>query len=70
MTASAPPAFRAAALAETPLGRAGIAQEVAAVVRFLLGDAAAYVTGAETPVDGGASGHGGAKSVSDALREA
>ncbi|WP_426502336.1 SDR family NAD(P)-dependent oxidoreductase [Dactylosporangium sp. McL0621] len=70
MTASAPPAFRAAAIAETPLGRAGNAAEVAAVVRFLLTDAAAYVTGAEIPVDGGASGHGGAKSVSDALRKA
>jgi 3alpha(or 20beta)-hydroxysteroid dehydrogenase len=26
------------------------------------------VTGAEIPVDGGQSGHGGAKSVADALR--
>jgi len=68
MTASAPPAFRAASVAGTPLGRPGIAAEVAAVVVFLLGDGASFVSGAEIAVDGGASSHGGAKPVSDALR--
>jgi 3alpha(or 20beta)-hydroxysteroid dehydrogenase len=68
MTASAAPALRAAAIGETPLGRAGTAEEVAAVVLFLLSAAASFVSGAEIPVDGGASSHGGAKSVSDALR--
>lgn len=67
MTASAPVAFREASVAETPLGRTGKPNEVAAVIEFLLDDAAAYINGAEIPVDGGATSHGGVKSISDAL---
>lgn len=68
MTAGANPAFREATIAETPLGRTGTPEEVAAVVLFLLSPMATFVTGVDLPVDGGQSSHGGAKSISDALR--
>lgn len=68
MTASAAPAFKAANRAETPLGRTGSVDDVAPLVAFLLSDEAAYISGAEIPVDGGMTAHGGVKSISDAVR--
>lgn len=44
---------RAAMADAVPLGRLGRAEEVAEVIRFVASDAAAYVTGAIIPVDGG-----------------
>ena len=44
---------RAAIRTQVPLGRYASPQEVAGAVTWLAGDAAAYVTGAVIPVDGG-----------------
>lgn len=67
MTATAPPAFKGANEALTPLGRIGSAEEVAALMVFLCSDECPFLTGADIPVDGGLSSGGTAKALSDAL---
>ena len=46
--------WRTAAESSTPLARVGTADEVAGVVAFLCSDAAAYITGQNLVIDGGA----------------
>ena len=53
MTASLPEQAKQAIVAQTPLGRQGTADEVAAAVVFLASDEAAYVTGQVIRVNGG-----------------
>jgi 3-oxoacyl-[acyl-carrier protein] reductase len=53
MFAATPDDARAVLAAQVPVGRIGTPEEVAAAVTFLASEAAAYVTGAVLPVDGG-----------------
>ncbi|MER6631882.1 3-oxoacyl-[acyl-carrier-protein] reductase [Streptomyces sp. NPDC000987] len=53
MTAALHDRQRSAMLDKVPLGRGAQADEVAAAVRFLASEDAAYITGAVLPVDGG-----------------
>lgn len=68
MTAAASPAFIESTLRETPLGRSGRVEDIVPLVVFLLSDESSFITGAEIPVDGGLTAHGGVKSISDAVR--
>lgn len=53
MTSALPREVRRRALAETPLGRAGRPEDVAAAVNFFLSSGAAHITGQLLAVDGG-----------------
>jgi len=53
MTAVLPEAQQKAYLSAIPAGRFATVDEVANVVRFVASDAAAYISGAVVPVDGG-----------------
>jgi NAD(P)-dependent dehydrogenase (short-subunit alcohol dehydrogenase family) len=48
-----PEAVRQKLKNDIPLGRLGKPEEVAAFCAYLLSDAAAFITGADLPVDGG-----------------
>jgi 3alpha(or 20beta)-hydroxysteroid dehydrogenase len=66
----ADPVFVQASVEQTLAGREGQAEEVAEVVVFLLSARASYIDGAEIPVDGGHTAHGGTKAIVDALARA
>lgn len=53
LTGVLPESAREALLASTPLGRLGEPEDIARCVRFLVSDAASFVTGAVLAVDGG-----------------
>ncbi|SRR5216683_89244 len=70
MTDAAPAAFRAANLTNSALARVGVVGDVVPLVLFLLSEQSSFITGAEIPVDGGQSAHGGAKYNYDVERGA
>jgi len=53
MTRALPEAQRTALLAQIPLGRLGVPEDIGAAVAFLASPAAAYVTGCVLHVNGG-----------------
>lgn len=70
LMANASPAFRDAALAEIPLGRTGVVDDIAPLIVFLCADESAYMSGAELVVDGGLTAHVSHKGIADAIAPA
>jgi NAD(P)-dependent dehydrogenase (short-subunit alcohol dehydrogenase family) len=66
MMEGASPAFPLAAIAETPLGRAARAEEIAPLIVYLISDESSYVSGAEIAIDGGMTSHVSHKRIADA----
>lgn len=64
----ASPAFRGAAIGDTPLGRIGVAEDIAPMIVYLVSDESAFVTGAEIAIDGGMSAHVSSKQIADAIK--
>ena len=67
MTANAPSAMRVSQLELTPLERLGQSADVAGLAVFLMSDAAAYISGADIPVDGGFTSSAGTKYLADRI---
>lgn len=53
MTETLPEELKAKYVASVPANRMGLPEDIAATVRFLVSDAASYISGAVIPVDGG-----------------
>jgi 3alpha(or 20beta)-hydroxysteroid dehydrogenase len=68
LMADASPAFRAAAIGQTPLGRSGTPEDVAPLVGYLISDESSFVSGAEIAIDGGLTSHVSHKTIADATR--
>lgn len=68
LMADASPAFTGAALAEIPLGRVGVPEDIAPTIVFLVSDDSAYYNGAEIVIDGGLTAHVSHKGIADATR--
>jgi 3alpha(or 20beta)-hydroxysteroid dehydrogenase len=67
INANAPAAFLDTQIALTPAARGGNVEELANTVLFLLSSEASFISGAEVPVDGGFTSHGGNKPIFDAV---